>query len=93
MGALEVAAIGDSLNAGGALILTSPQPFLIFKGSLPAATVGSSVADHGSGSHNAATIVAGSAQLVLNGVPVAMTTAPASCGHSVLGTMHLWLEQ
>lgn len=90
---LNVATVGDSLTAAGAVILTSPAPFLRLKAGLPAAAVGSTVAGHGSGAHASATMIDGSKQLKLNGLGAAITLSAASCGHTAVGSSHLLLAQ
>lgn len=84
--ALPCAVLGDLLTAGAASALdSSPQSSVRVNGVL-LAVVGSHVHDHGAGSHNNATMIAGSVTFRINGLAVVMTGAPASCSHTAIGT-------
>lgn len=56
---------------------------------VPVVVVGASVADHGSGAHNAATMAAGSSLLRVGGVAVVHAGSPATCGHLATGSAFL----
>ena len=85
---MPLAALVGVDTVGGGLI-TGPGSLLLRVGGVPVAQVGDAVADHGTGSHNAATIIGGALLLRTAGIPVAITGSPASCGDTVLGSATL----
>lgn len=80
--------IGIDTAGGGALLPTLQQTFATISG-LPWATVGVRVADHGSGSHNAATVPTGSSVVSIGGLPAVVAGTPATCGHVTTGSGHV----
>lgn len=78
-------------SSGGGLLLDAPQAFVTIDGKLWAC-VGSRVADHGTGAHDAATVATGSALVRINGVPVTMQAQRATCGHSLTGSGFVTLD-
>ncbi len=85
MSVFQAARVGDS--AGGP-ILVSPQA-VVFVDGIPLAVQGSTIAPHGSGAHNAATIPVGSPVMLINGLGVVRTGHVATCGDVVVGTTHV----
>lgn len=76
-------------TAGGGLLLPAGQQTFCRIAGLQWATLGVSVADHGSGAHNAAQVNVGSALVRIAGVPAVFAGLPATCGHVVTGSGHV----
>jgi len=74
------------IDTAGGLIQTTPQVIATLEG-FPIAVVGATVADHGSGVHNAASFVVGSLLMSVNGLPVVFATTPATCGDVATGSL------
>jgi uncharacterized Zn-binding protein involved in type VI secretion len=72
-------------TAGGLLLPTAQQTFCRIDGALWA-TLGVSIAGHGSGPHTSANIVLGSAFVRINGQPVVFAGLVATCSHVVTGS-------
>lgn len=76
-------------TAGGGLLLPAGQQTFCRVAGLPWATAGVQVADHGSGSHNAAVVATGSSVVRIGGLPAVVAGIPASCGHVTTGSGHV----
>lgn len=85
MAGKSVGQIGVSTVGGG--IVTGPGAVgrLTLNG-VPAVLVGDHIASHApnTGAHVAATMIQGSSNLRVNGVPVCRTGDAASCGHTLI---------
>jgi uncharacterized Zn-binding protein involved in type VI secretion len=77
------------IDTAGGLILPTGQQLTVRIQGLPWAVVPAQIADHGSGSHNSAQIVAGSPLVRVGGQPVVRAGLPATCGHVATGSGHV----
>lgn len=73
------------LDSAGGIVASSPQSFVRLEGQLVAA-VGATVSPHGTGSHAAATLPAGSLFCQINGLAVVFAGQAATCGHTASGS-------
>jgi len=80
-----------NLDTAGGTILEGGQYFVFVENKLWA-VVGDDVADHGSGPHNAATMVQGSTFVSINGTPVVLAGHAASCGHTATGSLAILVD-
>lgn len=77
------------IDTAGGLLLPTGQQLTVRIAGLPWGVAPASVADHGSGSHNSATVAVGSALVRIGGRPVLHAGLPASCGHLTTGSAHV----
>jgi uncharacterized Zn-binding protein involved in type VI secretion len=75
----RVAKLGDIC---GGSINSTPITKTLTSGILTA-VVGSGIASHGQDSHSNAVITGGASRTLVNGIPIARITSPASCGDTV----------
>ncbi len=75
-------------NAGGGLISSVGQSFVSID-SVRWIVVGDPVADHGTGSHDAATMAAGAGFVSIDGVAVCRLGDAATCAHTASGSGHV----
>jgi uncharacterized Zn-binding protein involved in type VI secretion len=69
------------VDKAGGTILSSSNGTVLVNG-IPASVMGSKVAGHGKGSHSSPTMVTGSPNVFIQGVPVVRNGDSASCGHT-----------
>lgn len=73
------------IDTAGGVIRGGGQVMARINGA-PMAVLNDAVIAHGSGSHQSAKMVQGSAIIRINGVPVVMAGCRASCGHVATGS-------
>lgn len=79
-------ALVDTVGGG---VITGVLQAIVRHGGFNVAVVGALVADHGSGSHNAAHLLASSAIVRINGLGVVRAGDAATCGHLATGSSHV----
>lgn len=79
------AVLSGTNTAGG--VISGPSHVTL--NGVPWAVVGASVADHGDGAHNAATIAAGAGHVRIGGQTALLAGDAATCGHVATGTGHV----
>lgn len=81
---LPASRVGSDTVGGG--VILGAGNLLVKIDALFWTVVGDAVFDHGTGSHNAATMIQGSTLVSINGVPASLLGHAASCGHTTTGT-------
>lgn len=72
------------VDSAGGVILSGSGNVLI--NGAPAALNGAAVAGHGDSPHNAATMIATTGTVFINGIAVVRAGDPATCGHTASGS-------
>lgn len=71
----------------GGKILDGCQSVIV--NDMPAAKVGSNVADHGMNEHNAAKMITGSPSVTVENIPICRMGDSASCGHLLISNSNV----
>lgn len=85
------ARVGVDTVGGGLLLPTNQQTFCTIQG-VPWGRVVGQIADHGTGSHNSATVSVGSPFVTIEGLAALRQGLVASCGHVLTGSGHVTLQ-